>query len=152
MSEPISNRNVKRVVMKLTFVLAIFLCALFVPHFAVAQCLEYDPKTVSLTGGLRQEVHPGPPNYESVKNGDRPETIWVLRLSKPICVAGTDDINVREDGQAEVQMVLEPDQFGKYKHMMRQQVIVTGKLFHAHTGHHHKTLLISVSEIKSAKA
>jgi len=56
---------------------------------------------------------------------------------------------VREDNQREVQLVLEPEQYKKYRRLIGQRVAVTGKLFHAHTGHHHKSLLISVSEIKN---
>ena len=114
-----------------------------------AQCFEYEPKVITLVGTLRRETHAGPPNYESVRRGDKPETIWVLRLSKPICVKGFDDINVREDNQREVQLVLEPEQFEKYRRLIGQRVTVMGKLFHAHTGHHHKQLLLSTAEIKN---
>jgi len=114
-----------------------------------AQCVEYEPKIVTLSGPLVRETHAGPPNYESIRRGDKPETIWVLRLSKPICVTGIDDINVREDNQREVQLVLEAEQFKKFRKLVGQRVVVTGKLFHAHTGHHHKALLISVGDIKN---
>src|SRR6266545_7040763 len=38
------------------------------------QCLEYEPKLVSLSGVIVRETHPGPPNFESVANGDEPKS------------------------------------------------------------------------------
>jgi hypothetical protein len=113
-----------------------------------AQCLEYEPKTVTLSGTIIRETHPGPPNYESIRSGDKPETIWVLRLKKAICVTASDDINVRESDRKEVQLVLEPEQYRKYRKLLGQRVSATGKLFHAHTGHHHKPLLLTTSAIR----
>src|ERR1700737_3235859 len=126
--------------MKRVVIIAGLFCAGFWPALVAGQCLEYEPKVVSLSGTLARETHPGPPNYESIRRGDKPETIWILRLSKPICVPGVDDISIREDNQTEVQLALEPEQFKKYRRLIGQRVVVTGKLFHAHTGHHHKSL------------
>ena len=41
---------------------------------------EYEPKVVTLSGTLLTRSYPGPPNYESVINGDRPERVWLIRL------------------------------------------------------------------------
>jgi len=46
-------------------------------------------------------------------------------------------------------MIERPAQFKKYRRLIGHRVAVTGKLFHAHTGHHHKQLLLSVSEIEN---
>ena len=113
-----------------------------------AQCLEYEPKVVSLSGTVAQETHPGPPNYESVANGDEPETIWVLKLKAPVCVLAANETNVRENSQIEIQLVLDQGQYNKYRGLLGQSVTVTGKLFHGHTCHHHKQLLLRTSEIK----
>lgn len=45
-----------------------------------ADCLK-DGDTVSLTGKVWRETFPGRPNYESIENGDEPETVWVLSES-----------------------------------------------------------------------
>ena len=148
MSHSVSVETRKRLTMKRLLVFAVFSCTIFLTSSAAAQCLQYEPKAITLAGVLRRETHAGPPNYESIRRGDKPETIWVLRLTKSICVAGTDDINVKEENQTELQLVLAPDQFRKYQRLIGQRVVVNGTLFHAHTGHHHKTLLITVSEIK----
>jgi len=46
-------------------------------------------------------------------------------------------------------MIERPAEFKKYRRSIGRRVAVAGKLFHAHTAHHHKSLLISVSEIKN---
>jgi hypothetical protein len=114
---------------------------------AAAQCLAYEPKVVRLSGVIVRETHPGRPNYESIANGDEPETIWVLKLKKAICVIASDDINVEADNEKEIQLVLEAEQYRRYRHLLGQRVTVSGKLFHSHTGHHHKTLLLKTNEI-----
>ncbi len=134
-----------------TILVASLLSLTFLTTSVAAQCLEYEPKTVHLSGKLVREIHPGPPNYENIRKGDKAETIWVLRLSSPICVVAMDDINVREDDQKEVQLVLAAEQFKKYRKLIGQKVFVTGTLFHAHTGHHHKLLLLTLSEMKGTR-
>lgn len=48
--------------------------------------LSYEPAIVTLSGTLVRKTFPGPPNYESVKKGDRPETSWFLDLQESVCV------------------------------------------------------------------
>lgn len=45
---------------------------------------RYEPHVVNLTGVLDTRIYPGSPNYESVKSGDRPKKIWLIRLPHPI--------------------------------------------------------------------
>jgi Domain of unknown function (DUF4431) len=118
------------------------------PRLVNTQCLEYEPKVVSLSGVIVGETHPGPPNYESIANGDEPETIWVLKLKKAICVLASDDINVKVDNEKEIQLVLEAEQYKRYRRLLGQRVYVSGALFHSHTGHHHKTLLLKTDDIR----
>src|SRR5262245_45678046 len=118
------------------------------PGSVTTQCLEYEPKLVSLSGVIVRETHPGRPNYESIANGDEPETIWVLKLKKAICVLASDDINVKEKNEKEIQLVLEAEQYRRYRRLLGQRVTVSGALFHSHTGHHHKTLLLKTDDIR----
>src|SRR5882724_8364367 len=71
------------------------------------KCLEYGP-AVSLTGTLRSQVFPGPPNYESIKQGDRKETAIILTLAARACTTGNDlqGIDVPETGIREMQLVV----------------------------------------------
>jgi len=122
------------------------------PRSAAAQCLAYEPKVVRLSGVIVRETHPGRPNYESIANGDEPETIWVLKLKNAICVLASDDINVEADNEKEIQLVLEAEQYRRYRRLLGQRVTVSGKLFHSHTGHHHKTLLLKTDGIRMLTA
>ncbi|HKQ90388.1 MAG TPA: DUF4431 domain-containing protein [Blastocatellia bacterium] len=122
------------------------------PRSAAAQCLAYEPKVVRLSGVIVRETHPGRPNYESIANGDEPETIWVLKLKKEICVIASDDINVEADNEKEIQLVLEAEQYRRYRRLLGQRVTVSGRLFHSHTGHHHKALLLKTNEIRKQPA
>lgn len=56
--------------------LCLFLVAL--PGEA-ADCLK-DGDTVSLVGKVWRETFPGRPNYQSIEDGDEPETVWALTL------------------------------------------------------------------------
>ena len=38
----------------------------------------FDGQNVTLYGKVREEVFPGPPNYESINDGDRPQFYWIL--------------------------------------------------------------------------
>ena len=44
------------------------------PAQAKNECLKYEPEIVEVAGVLETKTFPGPPNYESIEAGDRPET------------------------------------------------------------------------------
>jgi hypothetical protein len=48
-------------------------------------CYHYKPAVVVLTGRLIQRTLPGPPNYQSIARGDRPDIVDFLILDAPIC-------------------------------------------------------------------
>jgi hypothetical protein len=117
---------------------------------AQEQCLSYEPAEVRLAGTISKQVVPGPPNFENVRKGDQPETIWILTLDKAVCVTGnTDDMNEAERNVTDLQLVLQPDHFARLRRMTGRKVHVVsrGKLFHAHTAHHRTKVLLDVKEI-----
>ena len=117
------------------------------------KCLEYGP-TVTLTGRLYSRVFPGPPNYESIRKGDKKETALLLKLVKKVCVAGKDvqNLEISETGVRDVQLVILNDKHWKtVRRVKGKRAIITGTLFHGNTGHHRTKILIQVSNIKSAK-
>jgi len=122
---------------------------------SLAECLSYEPATVSLTGRISKKTFAGRPNYESIEKGDEPVTYWVLRLAKPACVSSgsrdDDPINVTERDVSDVQLVLTSTQYSRFKKMIGGRVAVKGKLFHAHTGHHFTTVLLTVEDMKAAR-
>ncbi|MBA2340691.1 MAG: DUF4431 domain-containing protein [Pyrinomonadaceae bacterium] len=115
-------------------------------------CLSYEPTVVTLAGRITKHIFPGPPNYESVRRGDAPETTWVLHLARPVCIErGQDEIDEREEGVMDLQLALEPAEYTRYRNLLNQVVVVRGKLFHSHTGHHHTKVLLDVNDIKRNK-
>lgn len=120
------------------------LLALLLAHYSIISLLAesfpivpYGPDIVRLTGTLRESTCPGPPEYESIENGDAPEHIYVLVLDSPIHV---EDIPLKEnswdepeDNVLEIQVAAHPKDA---QHLVHEHVAITGTLFHAHTGHH----------------
>ncbi|HEY6010791.1 MAG TPA: DUF4431 domain-containing protein [Nitrospirota bacterium] len=120
--------------------------------FGADPCLRYEPEKVSLTGIITERVFPGPPNYENIKKGDRPETAWILHLDKPVCVVPVnpkDDIDEPESNVTDMHLII----FGSYKKyeaLLGKQVVAHGSLTHSITGHHRTRVLIEVEDITRA--
>ncbi|WP_164840467.1 DUF4431 domain-containing protein [Collimonas arenae] len=129
----------------------IFILLLLVQMRAVlaapANCLRYEPETVTVTGKLHRETFPGRPNYESVANGDEPETGFYMSLEPTICTVG--DIGQSEvafKSVREIQLVLNKKQYAELRPKLGAVVRLRGQLFSAFTGHHHADVLLRVSE------
>lgn len=134
-----------------TLLITIFL---FVAGFCLSargqRCLEYGP-TVSLGGTLRSQTFPGPPNYKSIKRGDLKERAIILTLNSRICSTGNaeNSFDVPETNISEVQMVVTESSHWKIvEGRLGKRVVVSGALFHGHTGHHRTKVLIMVSGIR----
>ncbi|RFP14564.1 MULTISPECIES: DUF4431 domain-containing protein [unclassified Duganella] len=114
---------------------------------APVQCLKYGVDTTVVAGKLHRATFPGRPNYESVADGDEPETGYYLSLDPAICtVSGagsneTDFASVRE-----IQLVLNAAQYAELKPRLGTVVRLRGKLFSAFTGHHHADVLLQVAK------
>lgn len=107
-------------------------------------CYEEGQK-ITLSGIIKRTVFPGPPNYESVELGDKPETYWVLNTKDPItCAKGSADWGSKN----KFQLVLSDDLYKKYENSLNNSVSVTGKLMYSMTGHHHTPLMINVQSIQ----
>jgi hypothetical protein len=119
---------------------------------AAADCLEYEPATVQLRGRISRQVFPGPPNYDSVKAGDAPEVVWILKLRKPVCVnanAADELNNQKESGVTRLHLVLSQGEYDRYRALLHEDVLVKGTLFHWITGHHHTPVLLTVGSISA---
>jgi hypothetical protein len=133
---------------RVTFV--VLAVAIACSHAPASDCLAYEPSVVRLAGTVVQEVFPGPPNYEDVHRGDKPETIWLLVLSRPVCVKQDkkqSDLNPARTGVARIQMVLDQQRSRQYADLIGKRVVATGTLFGEHTGHHHTKVLLTVTTL-----
>jgi hypothetical protein len=116
------------------------------------EVLRYEPDVVTLKGWVIVKPFPGPPGYGEDPKRDSIEKAFILRLDKAVDVAATsgamDEINAEaESGVLEVQLVLDPKVMKKIKSRLGKRVTLRGTLFHAHTGHHHTRVLLTVQEV-----
>jgi hypothetical protein len=111
----------------------------------------YEPEEVEVTGTLYETTYPGPPEYMSVEMGDRPEEVVILTLKEPMNVGikgggEDDDFNEAERGVRELQVVFS-DPMPSIE-QMKEEIVLKGTLYHAHTAHHRRRILISVNSWK----
>jgi hypothetical protein len=91
-------------------------------------------------------VFPGPPNYESIAEGDREEAEFYLFLEHPVCTSG-DSRSPAAYPIARVdtiQLVLDADGYRQLRPFLLKDVTVRGTLMTAHNAHHHAPLLLMV--------
>jgi hypothetical protein len=124
---------------------------LLAPKYALAQqqpmpCLRYEPDTVAVEGKLVRRTYPGPPNYESVQQGDRPETGYYLELVAPTCVGrGADSLlDPAHASITAIQLVLDSAGYARLRPRLGTVVRLEGTLFGAYSGHHHTEVLLGV--------
>lgn len=122
--------------------------------FTPEGCLKLAPSgQVRLRGRLSVRVFPGPPNFESVKQGDAPERTYLLTLPKPICLDdgrdGFADPSARFD---QVQVSTQnPDLWPRLRASLGRTVAVDGDGFAAFTGHHHAPLVVLADQVAPAE-
>lgn len=108
-------------------------------------CLEYG--TVSLRGTMVRQTYAGPPDYESITQGDQPRVIWVLQLERWLCVADSNYRYPKEHNEHEVEIALTADQYTQYQHLLGAKVIATGQLLHG-GANYQKRLVLTASDIE----
>jgi hypothetical protein len=134
--------------------ITLMLAAGFCASASAQRCLKYSPAVITLKGTLRSHVFPGPPNYESIKRGDRKERAIILMLAAPTCTISNDPPQGLDDPETnlrEMQLVVTKSAHWKFvERRLGKRVVVTGTLLHGHTGHHRTKVLIGVSNIRAA--
>lgn len=110
----------------------------------------YEPEEVEVSGFLYETVYPGPPEYMSVEMGDRPVEAVILTLKEPINVEiknqEDDDLNEPEKGVRELQVSF--SDLGPSPAQMQEEIVLKGTLYHAHTAHHRRRVLMMVKNWK----
>src|SRR4051812_13332173 len=91
------------------FVLMLFLF-MSAAYASAQNCLSYETDGVQLSGTISKRTFPGPPNYESIRRGDKPETYRVLHLAKPVCTTANGD-NDAEANVTDLQLLLTEKQY-----------------------------------------
>ncbi len=127
------------------------------PSFAANKALTYGPAIVELTGTLDLQTFPGPPSYESIKDGDEIERHFYLRLDKPVDVLPKRENEGVENAEEErkvkiVQLAVSEENdalWAKFRKLGRGgRAKIRGTFFHRFTGHHHSRVLLSVEDMQ----
>ncbi len=120
-------------------------------EYEIDDCLPYEPAIVELSGRVERQTFPGRPNYESIEDGDEPETHWILHLSAPACTRqGSGVDHEPESGVTRMQLLLSPQEYDAYRPLLGQRVVARGTLTHAITGHHHTPVMLQVRSLRAA--
>lgn len=113
--------------------------------------IYYDDQIVTLSGVTSFKVFPGPPNYESIADGDIREGAIFLTLDKSIDVTASPNAPYfrRDERENNVKILHVANNDDKYWPLLRSghHIKITGTLFHRLTGHHRTRVLINVIKV-----
>ncbi len=113
--------------------LPLLLILVFYSAHAVV-CIEPNNEEITLSGYVERVTFPGRPNYESIEDGDEPETAWIITTDTPICIKGLK----RHQNTFHLFWI-------NNKHITKPgKYTISGKTMEAHTVHHHTPVLIEV--------
>lgn len=139
----------------------VFLGILLLANTAVAaenHLIHYAPEVVRLTGKIKEITCPGPPNYENINNGDKPERYGYLFLERPVNIDSLPNaadlsagFNKPENDVKVIQLVLDANAYHWSLVRAGKYVFVKGTLFSWITGHHHTPVLIECSGNEGSK-
>ena len=125
----------------------------FISPFCMAKNQEvlFEPANVELTGVITMLKFAGPPNYESIKNGDKYETGPYLILDKPIDIIlapnQKDEVDTPTKNVQIIQLIVFNDK--DWKDVKQGNVVrVSGTLSSSITGHHHVRALLGIKQIR----
>jgi S1-C subfamily serine protease len=111
--------------------------------------LEYQQPNTVLTGQIYTDYHYGRPNYGETPETDELEHAIFLALDEPFSIpastpCGEGDYDaIGVDNVTRVQLAGHID-IPRLRNIRGHGVEVRGELFHAHTGHHHAEVLLSL--------
>jgi len=115
--------------------------------------LDYEPVVVELQGVLKTERAYGPPGFGEDPKRDAKEDIYVLQLDPPINVRASDELNTEEKDVREIQLVVRENTVrAELRRQKGKRAGVKGTLFHAHTGHHHRPVLLDLQRVQAVPA
>jgi acetyl esterase/lipase len=111
----------------------------------------YEPAIETLAGTIVEERLS---EDEDTPPLDRGKVVWILRLDRPVFVPGKagDEIDVEEKSVTEIHLNVEHAKFPIAKEAFgKKRFVTTGTLYHAHTAHHQRAIVMMVSDLKPAE-
>jgi Domain of unknown function (DUF4431) len=116
-------------------------------------CYHYTPASVELTGRLIQRTLPGPPNYQSIARGDRPQVVDLLILDNPICTVadykGDNTDAFQGQDTVQVRRAAADSTWRDVRRLTGKHVAVTGTLSEWALGKDHTPVLIDPTGVRA---
>jgi hypothetical protein len=108
-------------------------------------CPSCSGDEIEVTGVIKLEVFPGPPNYENIAEGDIPENYWFAVFDKSVCFSPDNEFLSEEVALTKIQLMFDgsDNQLEEGK-----KYFIKGITVPAHTGHHHSDVLLQVKSIE----
>lgn len=97
---------------------------------------------VTLSGKLLLQSSAGPPNYESVAQGDVEEKIFILKLSRGICFEDGEFADGSERFDRIHVSTMEPGLSRILEQAIGEEVVIAGHAVGAHTAHHRAPVVL----------
>lgn len=111
-----------------------------------------DGKPITLTGKIIEKTYPGPPNFESITEGDKALTAWFLVIDKPICALADTELTGEHleniEPQKTFQLVLKNHE--PHNDLLNKTASVTATPYTRHTAYHQTPLLLEVKTLTKA--
>jgi len=130
--------------LKLSFILFYFILgrANISAIESAKSCLSLEPTKVRLEGNIKRA------KFNISEDPDKqPEVYWILYLPKSVCVEkGENEFLDKDLIVDKIQLVFEGDGYKRYHGLVNKNVLASGKLFSAHTAHHHTPVLLIVDK------
>jgi len=103
---------------------------------------------VTFTGKLTTQLFAGPPNYESIADGDAEERAFILELQARQCANDGGQFLEQDQSFDRVHLSsMEPALLRILSAAVGRDVTVTGEAFGSHTGHHHAPVVMMVEQV-----
>ena len=137
----------------ISFILILGACTQSALPSPEVQCLDLKRSAkISVAGRLVSQLFAGPPNFESIAQGDAEERTLILELPSRICATDGEFIQPNEYFDRIQLSSSDPAILGVLNSAVGHEINVTGEGFGAHTGHHHAPLVMLVEEVSVKQA
>jgi hypothetical protein len=106
---------------------------------------------ITVTGKLSLHSFPGPPNYESIADGDTEERTYILELPRMECADDGGEL-VGRIGFDRVHVSVSDAETGarlwrELRAALGKEVTISGEAIGHHTGHHHAPVVMFADQI-----
>ncbi len=113
-----------------------------------------DNKEITLTGRLKEGTYVGPPNFESIENGDKLMSYYYLETDKSMCAftnQSFDGISLEKIKPQRYFHLVIMDKYPNLVKQLNKKITVTAVPYTRHTAYHQTPLLLTVKKLAPTK-